>query len=827
MALAPRYGNTYEIAKLFVERALARDDSLFTPGRAIWALGPLEELERCYVNNVDVSAGTFEEKLRKQLDGASDDAYQLMAEVMYVYFLPSRYNIKPETKRARLNELLSWSPRRTGIPRELDDALGDGVGSGGQGFHIYKWAILAQIIRYALAWKRSSQEVRDAALEDSWRFRELLESVPVRDGGFFAREALLHLVYPLIFERTFSHYDKSAITEAFAELGGDPADNVDLRLFRIRDRLTEWYGKDFDFYETLAVRVLWKPDEPWKVFVYWAERVRQEPDFDRRERDFKLQLAHDLARVAASYRSGQREWYDFSRLLQKTNLVDRHEVARFVAWAEQHLDELDGIVLDAWDGGGDNVARVRRFLDALPHDALPGTAARASLAAFIVAAVDPESSPPFNYSSMESAYKLTKLGEETPKGDAAGYYERAIRFDDELIRQAKPHGLELRDRLDAQAVIFGVTIDDIPAGWRPIEKRALEKFRATGPAPANDEVVDGTDEMPVGNATVSEPRATYSPDFEELAKRVYVSADELRNIVTLMERKKGQAIFYGPPGTGKTYIARELARVIAGSDERWKLVQFHPSYAYEDFIEGYRPTRKEGQQQFELRDGPFKRLAALAAADPEHKYVLVIDEINRGNVAKVLGELYFLLEYRDEPAELLYSQTAFRLPKNLWIIGTMNTADRSIALLDAALRRRFVFLPFFPDKPPIRGLLKEWLQANVNEMEWVAEIVDLANERLADRNGAIGHSFFMHADLDQRRLEQIWRHEVMPYLEDRFFDEPKRLDAFGLEALRKEVEAKRAAIQGMTEAAISATNVATLPPVPVESTDVRGGDGAA
>ena len=182
--------------------------------------------------------------------------------------------------------------------------------------------------------------------------------------------------------------------------------------------------------------------------------------------------------------------------------------------------------------------------------------------------------------------------------------------------------------------------------------------------------------------------------------------------------------------------------------------------------------------------GHLRRLAKEAQADPSNRFFLIIDEMNRGNVAKVLGELYFLLEYRDEQIELQYSAEPFVMPGNLRIIGTMNTADRSIALLDAALRRRFSFVPFFPDRPPVRGLLRRWLQRHQAEMAWLADLVDLANVRLADRNGAIGPSFFLVAELDDARARLIWTHQIEPYLEDHFFDDPSRLDEFAFDRLR-------------------------------------------
>ncbi len=182
--------------------------------------------------------------------------------------------------------------------------------------------------------------------------------------------------------------------------------------------------------------------------------------------------------------------------------------------------------------------------------------------------------------------------------------------------------------------------------------------------------------------------------------------------------------------------------------------------------------------------------AQQALEEPNARHFLIIDEINRGNLAKVFGELYFLLEYRDETMRLMYSDEPFVLPDNLYVIGTMNTADRSIALVDLALRRRFHFVEFHPDKPPVEGLLRRWLEENAPDMRWVAGIVDRANEKLDDRQAAIGPSYFMKPDLDRETVALLWEHNVLPYVEERFYGEHDRLDDFALDKLLDETPTK-------------------------------------
>jgi MoxR-like ATPase len=271
--------------------------------------------------------------------------------------------------------------------------------------------------------------------------------------------------------------------------------------------------------------------------------------------------------------------------------------------------------------------------------------------------------------------------------------------------------------------------------------------------------------------------------LKALAEELYLTENFLARALRLLE-DKGQVVFYGPPGTGKTYVARKLAGYIARGGGTVEKVQFHPSYAYEDFIEGYRPQLQQGQVTYGVVDGPLKRIAAIARQRPDVTHVLLIDEINRANVSKVLGELVFLLEYRDEEIRLQYSDTEFSLPANLQIIATMNTADRSIALVDTALRRRFHFVPFFPDTPPIDSLLRRWLNDKQPDLAWVADVVDRANLALADRNAAIGPSHFLKPRLTEDLVRLAWENSVLPFLEEHFFADPDQLNRFDIDLLR-------------------------------------------
>lgn len=260
----------------------------------------------------------------------------------------------------------------------------------------------------------------------------------------------------------------------------------------------------------------------------------------------------------------------------------------------------------------------------------------------------------------------------------------------------------------------------------------------------------------------------------QFRRATFLDEEWLRRARALLELKR-QLILQGVPGTGKTHVAGSLARLLTrGNEDAIRLVQFHPAYAYEEFVEGIkvRSVNVDGRHDvtYPVEDGVLCAFAAQAARRPSEPHVLIIDEINRGNLPRIFGELLYLLEYRNRTIVLPYSKRSFELPANLYVLGTMNAADRSVALVDQALRRRFSFI----DMPPDPAILKAWLQAHPpaegsSFAEDVTALFVRLNARLRSQAGEqrqIGHSYFMVPELDLPRLHVIWTHHVLPLLEE-------------------------------------------------------------
>jgi len=286
-------------------------------------------------------------------------------------------------------------------------------------------------------------------------------------------------------------------------------------------------------------------------------------------------------------------------------------------------------------------------------------------------------------------------------------------------------------------------------------------------------------QVPGPDTTTQGTNALYTLD--DMAAETHIGRELLESWVRSINRK-GQAIIYGPPGTGKTFTAERLAKhLVGGGDGIVELVQFHPAYAYEDFIQGLRPTTNgSGQIEFKVIPGRLLEFCARAS-ERSGISVLIIDEINRANLSQVFGELMFLLEYRDRELALAGGR-GFRLPGTVRIIGTMNTADRSIALVDHALRRRFAFLQLAPDF----DVLRRFHERQGRKVEGLVAVLRELNEEIKDPHYSVGISFFMRDQLPTD-MEAIWHGEIEPYLEELFFDRAALVDQFRWSRVRERI----------------------------------------
>ncbi len=758
----------YAAAQQWVDRALRSDDSLFTPGEPIWSSQWLGELRERFLNQPDDTSDRFPVKLKRQLEDSPPEVYQLMAEVLYMHFLfVHQSSMRASTKRKQINQVLGWSEKRVAIPSDLDVALAPGLGGVGQGFFSYRPWQIGFLIEFAEQWKTKSPDAQKAMLANPWAFKHSLYFPPRSlllgqqakgDGPFRSqREMLLHLVFPDTFEKVHSVEQKHQIADSFADLVAEHTVDVDRRLQQIRRGIEADSGRQIDFYEK-PIRQRWDPSaksRAWDDFVELAKAHWESEQVDPVENNYKIAIGLKLAKARKAVLKGQDNWADLMKSGLSGNLIYPIQLARLKDWVTESPDSALRSLQAIWTRDEVSIStRISTFLELLPPSVISGPGTRTTVTSQFLMGVDVYRYPPFRITLFNDTYDHIGYQRPNKTADEVTLYDHALGFLDRFIEEAGERGLDLRHRLDAQSLVW--MIINVP---RP-------------PSPNGE-----------------------PPGLEGLATDLYLPVDFLKEIDTLLKEKK-QVIFQGPPGTGKTYVAQKLAKSLAGETGSVTLVQFHPSYAYEDFVQGYRPSLVQGQPGFRLQDGPLLKAARRAREDPDANHFLVIDEINRGNLGKVFGELYFLLEYRNEKMRLQYQgedDSPFSLPGNLYIIGTMNTADRSIALVDLALRRRFYFVEFHPDEDPIKGLLRRWLSKMAPDMGWVADVVEQANRKLADdRHVAIGPSYFMGTDeegnalvTDETSVRRIWKHSVLPYVEEHLFGALDNLDEWNLDKLRK------------------------------------------
>lgn len=722
----------YEAAALFRQRCLSEGTSLLWPNSRAWTRQNLDGLRDAFVGHPDTGDRGFIDKWHDQLADQPADVHRVAADILAFYYLfPAADTASQQNKIKKVMTVANWKlkddPPDQGF---LERIFKNGIG--GTGTH-YLAAQNRQVEFYLEFARRMLAESVDSS--DPIACKQIADEVrSAVPGSGEARHILLHLLFPDRFEPIASEAHKRLIVDTFKDKAGGVADQDDA-LANIRDALKANHGgDDFDFYRP-EVWPLWDPKKapggpqtaavpPAAATRFWIEKttVRGRPDRESGE--------YSLGKALWSPRRGKTgsDIYRFMRDVRPGDVVlhlTDSEAFTGVSRVAASVDEsFGGIAGTEWGEGPSYLVRLSDF-----------TALDPPLARTVFFA------PPYR----ERLLELLRSGQKNlfynsePNLGQGGFLT--------------PAPTALLDILDeAYRGLSGKTISEVAGAKRP----------ASPPPPAAQLAQVG--------------------QLVELTNFSPADIAELEQLV----RDKKHVIFEGPPGSGKTYLAELLARYLTDNplsgphDERMQIVQFHQSYGYEDFVQGIRPlTDPDGHLRYQVQDGIFKRFCTVASRNPQKPFVMVIDEINRGNISRILGELLLLLEYRDWQVPLPYalpSDPPFSIPKNIYLLGTMNTTDRSLAQVDYALRRRFYFYRLFPVVNGHAPVLEKWLSRNgfpPESQEAVLKLFLALNQRVQQELGEhfqIGHSYFMDRQVDREQIQaRIWNRSIVPLLEEYFY----------------------------------------------------------